>query len=73
MFTIGQEVPDDVLNIVNLGKYQLSTLSRIESPIPSSREVPGQRYAPNFIIYRILGQPIVDVKSWRSVIDGLVK
>ncbi len=56
-----------------MGKYQLNTLSRIESLIPSSHKVPGQRYAPNFIIYRILGQPIVDVKSWRLVIDGLVK
>jgi len=50
VFTVGQEVPDDVLNIANLGKYQLSTLSRIESPISSSHEVPEQRYVPNFII-----------------------
>ena len=73
VFTIGQEVPDNVLNIANVSGYQLGTLSGIKPSIPSSHEVPGQRYSPNFIIYRILGQPIVDVKSWRLVIDGLVR
>lgn len=73
VFTIGKEVPNDVLNANNLNRYQVYTLSRIESPTPLSYEVPGQRDSPNFIIYRILGQPIVDIQSWRLIIDGLVK
>ncbi|MGC8974961.1 MAG: sulfite oxidase-like oxidoreductase [Thermoprotei archaeon] len=31
---------------------------------------PGQRAIPNFIIYRILGQPEVDISSWRLRIEG---
>lgn len=33
---------------------------------------PGQRAIPNFIVYRILGQPEVDVSRWRLRIGGEV-
>ncbi len=33
---------------------------------------PGQRYVKFFTIYRILGQPKVDVRKWRLRITGLV-
>ncbi len=34
---------------------------------------PGQRKIPSFIIYRILGQPNIDVSKWRFEITGLVE
>ncbi len=34
---------------------------------------PGQRKIPSFIIYRILGQPKVDISQWRFEITGLVE
>ncbi len=34
---------------------------------------PGQRKIPTFVIYRILGQPEVDISKWRFVISGLVE
>ncbi len=34
---------------------------------------PGQKYIPDFIIYRILGQPTVDPLEYRLRIDGLVE
>ncbi|RLG89107.1 MAG: sulfite oxidase-like oxidoreductase [Thermoprotei archaeon] len=50
-------------------------------PIKSSKSIisashntpPGQRIIPNFIIYRILGQPKVNLNLWRLKISGLVK
>ncbi len=33
---------------------------------------PGQKAIPNFIIYRILGQPEVDLNSWRLRVGGYV-
>ncbi len=34
---------------------------------------PGQKYIPDFIIYRILGQPVVDLSNYRLRVDGLVE
>ena len=33
----------------------------------------GQMYIRNFVIYRILGQPEVDVEKWKLTIEGLVR
>jgi len=33
----------------------------------------GQRFIPNFIIYRVLGQPKVDIEKWKLTIEGQVK
>ncbi|PUA32182.1 MAG: sulfite oxidase-like oxidoreductase [Zestosphaera tikiterensis] len=39
-----------------------------------SRHVPpGQKIIPNFIIYRILGQPNIDVQSWTLKVKGEVE
>lgn len=38
-----------------------------------NKEPPGQRFISNFIIYRILGQPKIDLNTWKLKIDGLVK
>ncbi len=39
-----------------------------------SKELPpGQRDIPYFVIYRILGQPTIDIDNWRFTITGLVK
>ena len=41
--------------------------------VPSSGNYPrGQRYIDDFIIYRVLGSPVVDANSWRLKIEGLV-
>ncbi len=34
---------------------------------------PGQRKIPDFIIYRILGQPEIDINQWRLEITGMVE
>jgi len=34
---------------------------------------PGQKYIPNFIIYRILGQPEIDLSSWTLSVEGEVR
>jgi DMSO/TMAO reductase YedYZ molybdopterin-dependent catalytic subunit len=34
---------------------------------------PGQRYIPRFVIYKILGQPQIDVMSWVLEVDGRVR
>jgi len=34
---------------------------------------PGQYFIPDFIIYRILGQPQIEPREWRLVIDGQVE
>lgn len=34
---------------------------------------PGQRYIPSMIIYRILGQPTINMDSYRLIIDGEVE
>lgn len=34
---------------------------------------PGQRKIPSFVIYRILGQPTVDIDNWRFEITGKVE
>jgi len=33
----------------------------------------GQKYMHNFVIYRILGQPEVDVRKWKLTVEGLVR
>ncbi|MEM2022030.1 MAG: molybdopterin-dependent oxidoreductase [Zestosphaera sp.] len=33
---------------------------------------PGQRAIPNFIVYRVLGQPDVDLPAWRLRVSGEV-
>jgi len=33
----------------------------------------GQKYIHNFVIYRILGQPEVDVGKWKLTIEGLIR
>lgn len=38
-----------------------------------SNAAPGQKYIPYFVIYRILGQPSVDLNTWRLSLRGLVK
>ncbi len=45
---------------------------RGESIAPGQRP-PGQKYIPGFIIYKILGQPIIDPISYRLRIDGLTE
>jgi len=40
-------------------------------PIPSNSPR-GQRYIDDFVIYRILGSPVVDPDSWRFRVEGLV-
>ncbi len=37
-----------------------------------SEAPPGQKFIPNFIIYRILGQPNIRLEDWRLVVDGEV-
>ncbi len=39
----------------------------------ADRLPPGQRSIPSFVIYRILGQPRIDIKTWRLSITGLVE
>lgn len=34
---------------------------------------PGQKYIPDFVIYRILGQPEINVRSWSMKVGGLVR
>lgn len=34
---------------------------------------PGQRYIPSLIVYRILGQPTVDLKNYRLLLEGEVE
>jgi len=43
------------------------------APTDMEGRPPGQTYIPNFIIYRILGQPQMDVSVWRLKVDGKVK
>ena len=44
--------------------------TRLKDPI---RELPpGQKIIPYFIIYRILGQPRIDLSTWRLKVKGLV-
>ncbi len=45
----------------------------MEKAIRKHGSVSGQKYIPNFIIYRILGQPIVDIDKWKLTIEGFVK
>jgi len=45
-------------------------LQRTVSPRSNPR---GQRYIDDFIIYRILGSPVVDASSWKLKVEGLVE
>ncbi len=57
------------LDRISIPEYNYSALTDEKAV----NEAPGQRYIPDFIIYRILGQPGIDPDSWRLVFQGLVK
>lgn len=71
-------IGDDLLKLTSSNKikriannsrdegFQLKTLMMPGLP-------PGQKYIPNFIIYRILGQPKININNWKLKITGLVE
>lgn len=61
--------------IIHMEKPQIEKTMTHEKTIKLSAKKlpPGQKIIPNFIIYRILGQPKVNVDDWRLRINGLVE
>jgi len=66
-FVIGKDVPYRRVSR-KFEEPKLTMKSLISGKVPQ-----GQRYIPNFIIYRVLGQPKVDIEKWKLTIEGYVK
>jgi|Deesub1362B_J571_1020462.scaffolds.fasta_scaffold00003_623 DMSO/TMAO reductase YedYZ molybdopterin-dependent catalytic subunit len=67
-----EKLPEDVVN--SLVKEAKEKVSIQKINIKKQIKLPkGQRVIPRFIIYRILGQPKIDIDSWRLTITGFVE
>jgi len=64
-------IPKTIEIKTNIGKPYRYTKIYYE-PAPEPEEAPGQYYIVAPVIYRILGQPTIDVENYRLVIDGEV-
>lgn len=73
--TISREIVDsiDINKIKDLIKDSKAYRVRGSERFKEELFPPGQRYIPRFVIYKILGQPVININEWRLIVDGLVR
>ena len=67
LFVIGEKIPYRK-TVEKILEPKISS----ESPI-SGNTPQGQKYIPDFVIYRILGQPKVNIEEWKLLVEELVR
>ncbi len=57
----------------DISEASMENLYNSLKSVTVGKEPRGQKYVGNFVIYRILGQPSINVESWRLTVKGNVK
>jgi DMSO/TMAO reductase YedYZ molybdopterin-dependent catalytic subunit len=72
--TIDKSVSDRISEVgIDLYEERILAPSFIRDIVSTIKSPPGQRYIPTFVIYRILGQPEIDIETWRLRMEGEVE
>lgn len=64
---------DEKLGVKPTSRYRVTATFTSRNQSMEYMKPRGQAIIPNFIVYRILGQPRIDLSSWKLVVTGLVE